>query len=204
MAIKQFCIYVHRNKLNGKLYIGITSQVPERRWNSGRGYNENPHFRSAIEKYGWDGFDHIVIADGLSEEQAKKAEKFYISMFNTNNNKNGYNMTTGGDGTNGYYPSEETRHKLSELRRRENLSDETRRKRSESLRNRRLSDEHKAKIGAGNSKAIIMMSLSGEFIKKFNSASEAENETGVNHTHISQCCNGKRNTSGGYSWKFAQ
>lgn len=39
MEIKQnFCIYLHKNKYNGKVYVGQTCQKPEKRWNYGYGY----------------------------------------------------------------------------------------------------------------------------------------------------------------------
>lgn len=112
-------------------------------------------------------------------------------------------MTSGGDGTPGYHPSEETRQKLSVARRRENLSEETLKRRSESLRGRRFSDEHKRKIGDANSKPINMLSKTGELIRSFSSAREAEVTLGISHSHISQCCTGKRKSTGGYMWSFA-
>ena len=201
--IKSWSVYVHINKLNGKKYFGITSKDPERRWLKGKGYRDNPHFRAAIEKYGWDGFDHIVLFSNLPCEFAKKVECEAIAFWNTIDMNNGYNMTLGGDGTLGCYPSDETRKKLSESRRRENLSDETRRRKSKAMKARKLSDEHKRKIGEGNSKSIKMYDLLGNFIKTFPSARAAEVELNISHSHISQCCHGKRISTGGYKWQFA-
>lgn len=197
-------VYVHINKENGKRYVGVSSKPKvEHRWNSGRGYSENPHFYSAILKYGWDMFDHIVLFDGLSECDAKQKEMDLIREWDTQNPAFGYNMTSGGDGTPNYHPSEETRRKLSFARMKENLSEETLRRRSEGLKGRKFSEEHKRKIGIGNSKRVNMYTKSGEFIKSFDSAADAEREYGINHSHISQCCNGKRESTGGYVWKFA-
>ena len=198
-------LYIHRNKLNGKIYIGITSNLkPERRWNNGNGYKANPHFYSAILEYGWDNFEHNILMRDMTGQQAKHLEKEFIRIMNATDNAVGYDMTTGGDGTCGVHPSDETRRKLSECRRRENLSEYTRAKRSESLRNRKLSEEHKKKIGIGNSKPIEMRDTNGNLINQFRSAIDAEISTGISHSHISQCCNGQRATSGGYKWNFAQ
>lgn len=205
MEEKRWKVYVHTNKTNGKKYVGITSREnPNHRWQNGTGYHENSHFRAAIKKYGWDNFEHEILYTGLTAEEAKAIERKLIKEWNTQDRNFGYNMTSGGDGTPDYHPSEETRRKLSEARRKENLSEETLRRRSEGLRGRAFSEEHKRKIGEGNSKAIDMLSKAGEFLKRFSSAKEAEDELNINHSHISQCCNGIRQTTGGYKWRFAQ
>lgn len=201
---KKWFVYMHVNKVNGKKYVGITSKPkPEHRWNGGRGYRENPHFFSAIQAYGWDGFEHKILLRNVDERTAKTAERMLISILHTQDREFGYNATSGGDGTPGCHPSDETRQKLSRARRKENLSDETLRRRSEGLKGRHFSSEHRKKIGDGNSKQIKMYAKDGTFIKSFRAARDAEVELGVSHTHISQCCNGKRNTAGGYIWKFA-
>lgn len=140
----------------------------------------------------------------MTEVQAKEKEKELIKELDTQNRLYGYNMTSGGDGTPDYHPSEETRRKLSNARKRENLSEETLRRRSEGLRGRVFSEEHKKKIGDGNSKKVDMLSMNGEYIRTFRSARDAELELNINHSHISQCCHNVRKSTGGYKWRFAQ
>ena len=43
----------------------------------------------------------------------------------------------------------------------------------------------------------------GEVIREWQCMVDAERELGICHRHISQCCYGKRNTTGGYRWRFA-
>ena len=70
-------VYVHKNKVNGKCYVGVTSRDPQIRWNSGYGYKGQIFFR-AINKYGWDNFEHIIIADHLTKDEASEYERFLI------------------------------------------------------------------------------------------------------------------------------
>lgn len=124
-----FCVYLHVNKINGKKYCGITSQKPENRWrNSGKGYSDNPHFSSAISKYGWDAFEHIILYDGITREEACMIEREYISAHQLTSPEFGYNATLGGDGTLGYKHTEETKNKMSRSRIGHMVTDETKEK----------------------------------------------------------------------------
>ena len=42
-----------------------------------------------------------------------------------------------------------------------------------------------------------------ELDKTFESMKEAEQQTGVRHDCISNCCRGKQKTTGGYHWRYA-
>lgn len=92
---KKWKVYIHTNKTNNKKYIGITCTSLKRRWNNGLGYKTQIFYR-AIEKYGWDGFTHEVVADNLSAEEAKYLEQDLIVLFKTKINENGYNVADGG------------------------------------------------------------------------------------------------------------
>jgi len=113
MMDKNWCVYKHTNLVNGKIYIGITGKKPEKRWSNGNGYWSNRHFYNAIKKYGWnEGFSHEILESGLSEEEAKQKEIEYIAKFNSMS-PNGYNLTAGGDGTNGWKMTEEQKKTIS-------------------------------------------------------------------------------------------
>lgn len=53
-------------------------------------------------------------------------------------------------------------------------------------------------------RAIIQYDKSGNFIKEFYSAAQAERETGANYTHIVSVCAGKkaRKSAGGFLWRY--
>lgn len=94
--MNSWCVYMHIAP-NNKKYIGITSRKPEERWKNGKGYNHNQHFFSAIKKYGWNNFKHIVLFSNLSEEQACRLEQLCIILFKSYYREYGYNKTFGGD-----------------------------------------------------------------------------------------------------------
>ena len=98
---RNYKVYVHIAP-NGKRYYGITKQRVEKRWQNGYGYKNNEHFWNSICKYGWnEGFEHIIIAKGLTEEEAKWLEIELIREHDTTNPKYGYNISLGGEGGNG-------------------------------------------------------------------------------------------------------
>ena len=65
------------------------------------------------------------------------------------------------------------------------------------------SEATKKAIGEANSKKILQLTKSGEFIKEWPSAMEASRQLGIAQQSICSCCKGKRNYAGGYVWKYA-
>lgn len=94
--MKTYVIYMHKNKINGKVYIGQTCQKPEYRWNHGEGYINCSYFYRAIKKYGWDSFEHIILEENLSFEEANEKEQYFISLYKANQEQFGYNLQSGG------------------------------------------------------------------------------------------------------------
>mgnify|MGYP002658749408 CR=1 FL=1 len=58
-----YCVYKHTNKINGKVYIGQSSNIKERWSRKGTCYKGCTYFYNAIQKYGWDNFEHIILKD---------------------------------------------------------------------------------------------------------------------------------------------
>ena len=92
-----YIVYMHTCP-NGKKYIGITSQAPERRWQKGKGYayGSNPYFYNAIEKYGWENIKHEILFRDLTKEEAEQKEIELIKEYKTSQRKYGYNIDLGG------------------------------------------------------------------------------------------------------------
>jgi hypothetical protein len=95
----------------------------------------------------------IFLKQNLTEEEAFKHEIYMIAVFGRKDLGTGIlrNKTDGGEGNSN--PSENTRRKMSELKRGEKNynygktpSEETRRKSSEAQKGRTLSEEHKLKL----------------------------------------------------------
>lgn len=72
---RKWCVYIHINMINNKVYIGQTGQNPQERWRNGLGYNRQPAMFGAIKKYGWEKFLHIVLQNNLTELEAKEEIK---------------------------------------------------------------------------------------------------------------------------------
>lgn len=115
---------------NGKRYIGITCQKPvEKRWYStGSGYHTCPKMWNAIQKYGWQNVEHVILYEHLPQAMAEAAEMRLIKEYDSI--ANGYNVDKGGNVCGSH--SEETRAKISRANKGKIVSEVTR----EKLRNR--------------------------------------------------------------------
>lgn len=119
-----YLIYKHTSKTTGKSYIGKTSNIsnPNKRWKNGLGYPQTtqPAFYNAIQKYGWEDFEHTILENYIQTvEEACEREKYWINYYHTwiyDSECNGYNITQGGDGAAGHKLSDETKQKLRKAR----------------------------------------------------------------------------------------
>ena len=107
---KNFKLYMHTSP-SGKMYFGITSQTAEERWRKGKGYSYNEHFTRAINKYGWENIQHIILTENLTKEEACHYEEVLIDYFDTMNPNKGYNIKSGGECNR---HGEETKRKISD------------------------------------------------------------------------------------------
>jgi group I intron endonuclease len=99
---------------NGKSYLGITVNAPEKRWGGHAASAKKDSLLAihcAIRKYGWDNFKKEVLVEG-STAYIKELEVKAILAFNTLA-PFGYNLTKGGDGVVGYQIQQIDRDKNS-------------------------------------------------------------------------------------------
>lgn len=194
MAEKKWCVYMHTNKINGKKYIGITSKIPRKRWENGKGY-KGQRFYLAIEKYGWNNFEHEILFKDLTIEEANEKEIYLIEKFKTQS-PNGYNISFGGDGTRGFKISEESKKRMSE-----------------SHIGYKHTDESKINMRLTNAQKKIIYQIdrfTNEVIREFESTSIAkeimDKETNSNHnrSYISRSARFFRYFAYGYKWIYKE
>lgn len=216
--MKEFIVYMHKNKINHKRYIGITCQKPTQRWRGGKGYKIGL-LKKAIDKYGWDNFNHIVLYEHLTKEEACLKEQELIKQYNTMDVNYGYNLCEGGNLTIGYHHNNYSKEKMSKAK--QGLYDGKnnpmygKKGILAPMYGKHLTEEHKRKISEAKKgkanyhtktlyKKVDQYDLDGNFIKTWESISSIEKELDIKGTHISRVCRGKRKTTGGYVFKYHQ
>ena len=82
---------------DGKRYVGLTRQKPEKRWRCGQGYrNQALVYKAIQESGGWENVKHEIVAENVSIEVGKEKEKELINKYHTQNIEYGYNTKNGG------------------------------------------------------------------------------------------------------------
>ena len=169
-----YCVYVHIVP-NDKRYYGITSQKPKKRWGKeGRGYkSRNIKFYNDILFYGWDNIQHIVIAKGLTKDEAEWLEEGLIRTNKTYDSNYGYNKHIGN--AKGYKYSEEAKVKISEAK-------------------SGVNNPFYGKYGANspNHKSVICTTTN----VVFDTVREGADYYGIYKSDISKCCKGKKRSAG--------
>ena len=225
-----YTVYVHVVP-NNKVYIGLTCTNVKSRWRKGVGYINNRRFYNAIKKYEWDNIEHIVIADGLTQEEAYKLEKDLIKCWDTTNPKNGYNISVGGASGTGVGAKPVVQYDLNFNK----VGEYEAARHAEGITGIPAAGIRCCCNGYGNTaggyvwifkkdealfddvvqtniknhftksrkrKAVIQYDLEGNKVNAFPSIALASEKTGVNKTTISAVCRGSVKTAGGFLWKY--
>ncbi len=181
-----YCIYIHKNKINNKVYVGQTCQSPESRWKNGEGYKGCPQFYAAIQKYGWDNFEHIILENNLTLEEANEKEAYYIRLYDSY--KNGYNATLGGKNA---PKTEEHKLKLSES----NVGKHPHQGELNPMYGKHMSEEAKQKSRLKQKGVLKVKCIeTGEIFTSTVEAAKAYNLK--SHTNIVDCIHGKKKSAG--------
>lgn len=153
MSRKIAGIYMIKNLLNGKMYIGQSWDVFVRwRTHKSAASRTDSYLYNAIRKYGISSFSFSVIHEVdkiCSQDMLDDLEIAYISIHGSTDRTVGYNIKSGG--SKGKL-AQETKDKISQKARGRKPSEETREKMSRSGKGRIFTDEHKEKIGLASKK----------------------------------------------------
>lgn len=178
-----YSVYYHRNLKTNQYYVGITKQKPLLRWRKkGQGYKSQKKFWDAIQKYGWNNFEHKILYQNLTAEEAGLIEQRLIIQYDSI--KNGYNQDKGGHIT--------------------NHSDKTIQKIKQSMLGHSHSEETKNKIIKIKQQQSGKKVLCIETNIVYNSIGEAMRKTGIDKSSISKACLNQISCAGGYHWRFLE
>ncbi|PEA25923.1 hypothetical protein CN984_12485 [Bacillus cereus] len=192
-------IYKATNKINGKIYIGLTTRRFKDRLRNHRNGHKNPnhpnyysHFYYSMRKHGFENFEWEAIDKSDTKEELEVKEMYWISHFDSYNN--GYNSTLGGECNSGYKMSEEQKKHLSNIK--TGISVHT----EESLK---LLSEATSGINNPRCQPVVKLTKEGEYIKEYEFISDALESIGkTDISHIVKCCRGKLNMAHGFKWMY--
>lgn len=161
-------IYLVRNLINGKAYIGETtdfnSRVEKYKTLQCKGQRK---LYNALKKYGVNNFSYDIIDKATCKEDLDCLEDFHIERFRSRENEYGYNIKSGG--SHGKH-SQETKKKISEAR-----------------IGIRFSEDHKKSLSKAQKKRFLENPTSEEIKKKISKAMEGKQQTkGYKHTDESK------------------
>jgi group I intron endonuclease len=180
-------IYLIKNKLNGKCYVGQTIKKKAiLRWHEHRRQPQGC-LKYAFEKHGFENFEFSTICEIPESDGWREAldarEIFEIKERNTLV-PNGYNIEDGGN-------------------KKKTIKQETKQKLSQVLKGRKRSAEIRKMVGDAHFKKVEQWSKDGlTLIEVHTSLKGAGEKLNISPPSISMCSRGKRVTAGGFRWKL--
>ena len=209
-----YIVYKHISP-SGKVYVGITHQKANRRWRDGDGYKSCVKFKHAINKHGWNNLKHVIVAHGLTMNQAVTMERKLIQHYKDLGIS--YNIALGGEC--GPVTEEHRRH-LSESKKGKPMhprtkaallkaitgrkaSNETRRKLSISNTGKHHTAISRKKMSLSHSKAVLQLDKkTGAVVAEYPSAKEAAEAIKFYAANITRCCRDNTKSCKGFKWKY--
>ena len=223
-------IYIIKNTINNKVYVGQTSRTIEDRWKQHkqaafRGDNQGIILYNAIRKYGVENF-YISQLEEVELEKLNEREIYWIQYYNCQT-PNGYNVRKGGDdpGRKEVYKIDLVTNKVLECygsamtaaeSNKIDLSLLTKVCRQEEGKNSCngfkwcyaenyidfLKNNNSKNTNIKNFQIYQIDPKTNEILKIWNSVKEASEILNIDSTGISHCLSGRYKTSHGYKWDY--
>ena len=205
-------IYRITNKVNGMQYVGQTVRKLEERF-AEHCRKKQGYLGRAIQKYGKENFDIEVLDSSLIIDDLNAKEIYWIEKSGCKF-PNGYNLASGGNSIMGYKHSEESKKKMSMVKRSKGSAvgeknhfygkkhtEETKKKLREAWASGRrvLTEEHKEVLRKAHVTKCVRNITTGEVFTSIKSAAEKYD---IKPTHISRVCRGRRKRTGGFEWEY--
>jgi len=190
--------YVYRHirlDKNEPFYIGIGSDITYKRANEKA--RRNNIWKKIVAK---SDYEIEILFDDITYDEAKLKEIEFINLYGRLDLGNGTlaNLTDGGDGT--INPSQETRDKISKVNKGRKNSEAL----MELLINRKGQNNPVFGIrGADNKnfKGFIQVFKNGVYLGRYEGIRDCAESLGVTATKVSAVLNGRRNHTGGFTFK---
>lgn len=203
-------IYLATNKINGKVYVGKTKYTISKRWSQhkceAKRLIPNVYFVRALNKYGPDNFEVIQLEE-CNNNLLNERERYYISLYNSNNKDIGYNRTNGGDGAEKYCPDDIYKLwldglTLTEINQELNCCTQTASMilKGFGITESEIRSRAQTRQSEVKKKPVLQYDLNGNFIKRYSCVEEAVQATGFHENNIRGVCNHRLHTANGYIW----
>lgn len=173
--ISIYSLYKITNKLNNKVYIGITNREPYKRFKEHQRLSSKSFISKAIQADGIENFTFEVLLTNIDDNKISQLECEYIKKYNSLL-PNGYNADLGG----------------IEYHKHSNYIKQI------------ISKNGKGKNNSKYIANVLMYDMNGNLLNIFESAREAARFLGdeSKNTAINYCLNNKQKTAYGYIWKY--
>ena len=176
--MKNTCGIYKISSPTGKIYIGSSVNI-ERRFTNYKYLQcqQQPKIYNSLKKHGPE--NHIYeILEECKVDKLIIRETYWIEKFNSIK-----------DGLNIQLPGSNQIHLIKTIKFNKSWCS-------------KISDSKKGKSIQNTKKPIIQYDLEGKYINEFESAKEAQRQTGINNSAINNTLKGISKNSGGFIWKY--
>jgi len=185
---------------DGMIYIGMTKHTIQKRIESG--YQHNQRMKDAMSFIDKKFLKSEILEDNLTKDEADAAEIKYIAQFNSTDPNVGYNISKGGICVwKGLKHNEATKNKMriSQKGKHSGINNGNYRK--------KRTEEEKEKNRISHIRfmhPVYQFDNDGNFIKEYESISEAARKLKTSTRNIRMCLTNKSKTACGYKWKYKE